>query len=342
MEVYGFNLDDFKILETLLQISTEISNIYDELCELEIKNQKDSKEYRELLTKLHILIKKENIEYQKKQFTYDDCMKYLRLLESKTSIPGMDNRITTSLKHYENRIIRRIMINILNILDKNKDFHQKVIDNGLANAISNIIENLKTEDLVKSVGNSAQIQTALDNDIHSMFLSILEESISYKNNEKYRNELIQAKYCILYTHKNMESMFIHSSFNIPDEVYTSSKMINQLLNQAEMAYRFIKFMKLKSEARQDINVLLTLNDSEYEKHNIFFSSIIITCHIRALLSLMEDRDVNDFNQEIHDILESPKYLEKHQNDRISESIVINSFKYFKNDKAKARILSTKG
>ena len=339
MDVYNFNFDDFKILESLLQITTKISNAYDELCKLEINNQKDSKEYQELLEKLNKLIEKENGEYQKKQFSHEDCIKYLKLLESKTSIPAMDTRVTISLKHYDNRVIRRIINNLLNILDQNKGFHQMVVNNQATNELKNIIGNITEEDLLKGVENSAKIQSAIDNDIHSMFLSILEESISYKSNIDYRNELIQAKYCVLFTHKKMESMFIGNNFNIPNTVYTSSKIINQLLKEPEMAYHLIKHMKLISMAKFDINALLNINDTEYNNHNVFFSSIITACHIRAILSLMESENVDDFNQEFHEILDSPKYLSKHQNDRISESIIINCFRYFKKDREKTRTLS---
>lgn len=341
MEIYKFDIEDFKNLESLLQISTEISKIYDKLCTLEINNQKDSKEYQELLKKLAELIEKEKQEYQKRNFTHEECIKYLKLFESKSTIPGMDNRVITSIKHQDNRISRRIMNNLLSILDQNKGFHQMVINGKIANDISNTISGITREDLLKSMENSTKIQEAIDNDVHSMFLSILEEAISYKSNANYRAELIKAKYCILFTHKNMESMFIDKNFDIPNEIYTSSKMLNQLLNQPEISYNLIKYMKLKSMAKFDINGLLNLYDYEYQKPNNFFNSIITECHIRALLSLMENDNVNDFNQEIIDVLNSPKYLSKHINDRISESIIINCFKYLKKDREKIRTLAAK-
>ena len=55
MKIYGFNIEDFKTLESLLQITTEISNIYDKLCQLEIKDKKDTKEYQNAIEKLNIL-----------------------------------------------------------------------------------------------------------------------------------------------------------------------------------------------------------------------------------------------------------------------------------------------
>lgn len=341
MEVFKFDISDFEKLETLLEISTEISNVYDKLCELEINNQKDSNEYTILLNKLKKLIDKETQEYQKRNFTHEDCIKYLKLFESKINISAMDSRITNTLIHKDNRIIRRIMNNLLNILDRSKGFHQKVLEVGMSSPISSMMENITKEELLKGIENGAKVQTAIDNDIHSMFLSILEEAISYKSNTNYKNELIKAKYCILFAHKNMESMFIEMNFNIPDNIYTSSKIINQLLNQTEISYKLIKHMKLKSMAKHDINFLLNFNDAEYDNRKFFFDSIITSCHIRAILSLMEENDVNDFNQEIHDVLDSPKYLSKHLNDRISENIVISYFRYFKKDREKVRTLAAK-
>lgn len=341
MEIYGFNLDDLNKLETLLQISKEISDIYDKLCELEINNQKDSNEYNKLLIELKILIEKEKKEYQKKKFTHEECIKYLKLLETSTFIPSMDNRVTTTLKHNKNKIVRRIMIKLTSILNETKGFHQRVYNIGEKLGLTNIIDGITKEELLKGIENSTKIENAIEKDIHSIFLSILEEAISYKSNDKHRKELIKAKYCILFSHMDMESMFINQDFNIPKTIYTTSKMINQLLNEAELAYKHIKYMKLKAMANHDINSLLNLFDIAYEKENIAFNSIITSCHIRALLSLMDSEDVDNFNQEIHDILDSPKYLEKHSKDRISESIVISCFKYFKKDREKIRTLSAK-
>lgn len=342
MEIYKFNIEDFKVLETLLQISTEISKIYDKLCILEINNQKDSNEFHELLKELNALIKKETHEYKKNNLTHEDCLKFLRLLESKTSIPAMDTSITITLKHNDDKVIRRIMNNLLNILEQSKGFHQKVLDMGMEKPILDIMEGITKEDFLKGIEASTKVGAALENDIQSMFLSILEEAISYKSNTNYRNKLITSKYCILFSHKNIESMFIDNNFDIPSSVYISSKMLNQLLNQPEISYNFTKYMKLKSMAKNDINSLLNITDSEYQNPNMFFSSIIVECHIRALLGLMEGKNVDDLNQEVHDILNSPKYLSKHLNDRISENIVINCFRYFKKDRERVRTLSAKG
>ena len=253
----------------------------------------------------------------------------------------MDTKINITLAHKDNRIIRRIMNNLLSILDQNKGFHQKVLDIGIASGVPTMMNGISKEEFLKGIENSTKIQNALDNDIYSMFLSILEEVISYKSSEKYRKKLIEAKYCILLAHKNMETMFIGTNFDISDNIYISSKILNELLNEPEISYNFIKRMKLKSTANYNINILLNLTDSDYSDDNTFFNSIIIACQIRALLSLMEGNTVDTFNQEIHDILESPKYLSKHLNDRISENIIISCFKYFKKDREKVRTLSSK-
>lgn len=341
MELLNFNMKELEQLETLLQLSTEISNIYDQLCKLEINNQKDSKEYNQLITKLNKLIEKENNEYNSKNFTQEECIKYLKLLEIQTKIPAMDNKITTSLKYYDKRIVRRIIINLIGILDRNKEFHKKMISENILKSLNNIVGNITENDLVQGINKSAQVQTAINNDIHSIFLSILEESISSKSNKDYRSKLIEAKYCILFSHKNMESLFIGIKFDIPSTIYTSSKMINQTLNQSDIAYNHIKYIILKSLVKKEINILLNFYDSEYNNDNVYFSSIICQCHIRAILSLMEENEVNNLNQEFHNIIEGQHYLSKHLNDRISESIIMSCFKCFKHDKIKIRTLSAK-
>ena len=301
MEVYQFNLEDFQSLESLLQLSTDISNIYDKLCELEINNQKDSNIYTNLLEKLKKLVEKETKEYRKKNFTHEQCIKYLKLFESKTEIPCTDNRITISLKYNNHKIIRRIMNNLLDILNENKGFHQMVLENGIEKDISKIIEHITQKDIIKEIEKSSKIQSSLENDIHNIFLSILEESITYPSNKNHKNDLIRAKYCAIFTHKKLESLHIENNFNISNNIYTSSQMINELLQEPEISYKLLKHMRLVSMAKYDINVLLNICDKEYEDSKTSVNAILTACHIRALLSLMEQDDVYTLNQEIHDI-----------------------------------------
>jgi len=341
MELIGFEKRELEILESILQISTNVSNELERLCTLEIGGLKDSPVYRQALYELIRTINIENEKLKSTELSYSTCDKFIKFLSNQTKLPIFDVKPTTSITNAKHKNIKRV-INILTSLMINKtDFHNNILNENLTKQILNLRFSKNKETLMQSLMHSVKIQTAIDTDINSMFLSILEDEINKQLNPKYRLELIKAKYCIATTNKELETFLIETKFNIPNTIYINSKITTQLLQEGEKSYNFIRFAQLKSKAKIEISKLLNIKDSEYNNQNRYINSIITSCYIRALLSLMTNEEIHDFNQEFHNHIESPDYLKEHLTDRISENIIINCFKCFKYDKSKTRILSAK-
>ena len=227
------------------------------------------------------------------------------------------------------------------MMQQSQDFHKNIIPKEFIEEITNLDLKITQSDFQKGIEHSIKIQSALETDIHSMFLSVLENAITLKEYQKYHKNLIKAKYCFSTTNKELESLILECHFSIPSTIYISSRIINELLKESEISYDIIRFAKLKAKAQLEISKLLKLKDSEYSNPTTYIDSIISSCYLRALLSLMTDNEINDFNQEFHDFIDKPEYLKEHLYDRISENIIINCFKCIKYDKRKIRILSTK-
>ena len=179
---------------------------------------------------------------------------------------------------------------------------------------------------------------SLDNDITSMFLLLLEDSIS---ESEYEIELIKVKYAIATTHKSLEDLILSNKFNIPNSIFIGAKFMNELLQESELSYEIIRYAGLKNKVQTEINKLIQIPDIKYSSPSTNIDSIISSCYIRALLSLMKDDDVKNIEREFTTQIESPEYLYKHLFDRISENIILSCFKSFKYDKGRARILTIK-
>lgn len=341
MELLSFSKEELNQIESLLQSSTKISKIYDKLCELEIKNLKETEEYKQLIVELKKEIEQENKKYKRFNLTYKQCLKYAKLLSSQAKINPFDTKIFTTLKNYNIRIIRRILLTLNIIVENNQDYQKSVIPTELLNSVLNITKENSKDDFIRHLFNSRKINNTLNNDINSIFLSILEEAISANSNKKYRNELIKAKYCIAFAHKNLETLLLPSFFEMTEIVYINSQIVTELLKEGTLSYDITRFVNLKAKASIEIEKLLEIKDQDYIDFKVNINSILTQCYIRALLSLMTAKEINDFNQEFHNIIENPKYLNTHLNDRISENAIIYCFKCFNRDKERTRILSIK-
>ena len=207
-----FNKEELIQLESLLQSATNISKIYDKLCELEIKNQKDTQEYKELITKLNQAIKEEDKKYQDYISNYHQCIKYATFLASKTNAHIFEDTVLTTIRNYDKRAVRRIILKLTNLAETNPNFQKKIIPDAIQNALINICPGITKNDLLAELNHNQRINQSLSMDINSMFLSILEDVILYKANNTIKNKLIEAKYGIIFSHKNLENMMIEYNY----------------------------------------------------------------------------------------------------------------------------------
>lgn len=339
MKYISLNLEELQQMENILQLAQKISEIYDKLSELEINNQKNTKQYNELIKLLNNTLKQEEKIYSSINLSNDSCLKYLELIASQTQMPIGDNKVTTTMKYMSNKAYRRVYLKLFALLESTEEFQKSIMPDPIADHFSQLDKKIKKE-IIDSFNSSIKLNNSLNSDINNIFLSILEEIITSSKYKEYKNELIKAKYCIIYGHSNLEKMMIQSNFDVPEIVYTSSKITNDLLISSDAVYNLTKILQLRNKARIEIDTLLKIKDSEYQQKDINITAIIIQCYIRALLSLMNSNEVQTFNEEFHDKIDSKEYLKEHPTDRISEELIINCFKAFKKDKTRIRILST--
>ena len=141
--------------------------------------------------------------------------------------------------------------------------------------------NISNDDMLTGLSHSFKIQMSLDSDINYMFLSLLQDHIE---SSPYETQLIQVKYCIATTNKELETIFLNHRFQIPKEVFFSSQFINEILQEGKLSFDIARLSSLKPKAQIEINKLLKIPDSDYNNLSTNVNSIISSCYIRAILA----------------------------------------------------------
>ena len=210
MEKLNFNYDELLQLEILLESAAKISSIIDYLYNLDIIGQKESSLYEIKLQELKKAISEEEQKYKNANLSYQQCLKYSKLLSTQTNIPILDDKATNCLTYYNNRIFKRVINILMHSAQNNENFHQNIISNSLLIDSNNEETNSLQNSLTHGLTNSIKVQLSLNDDINSMFLSILE---SYIPQSKYSEELIKIKYTIATTNKSLEELILGNKFN---------------------------------------------------------------------------------------------------------------------------------
>lgn len=337
MGLSNFNKDELALIEILLQSSNKINSIYDKLYKLEITKQKDSPEYNNQLEMLKKAIKSEKKKYQNANLTSEQQYKIIELLANTPNSLKISDTFSIIKQDDNDKLIRRV-INIL--------ISQTITNIDYSKILNEVLEIIKAlgipiddEELSKDINNQSRIELAINNDINLVFLAILQESSSLFKYSEYKNELKKAIYNTSFINIDIEGQLIENNFNLPDNIYISSKLINDILKTEPTIYNRILSIIVQTQIIMHIKSLLEIKDENYNNRNTNISSIINQCYIRALLTFMNDDEIYKLNEQFHELIESPTYLKDHPKDRISEEIIIKCFKSVKYDRVKKRTIS---
>ena len=338
MNLNNFTKDELTIIEEFLKSSQNIKNIYDKLEQLDKNDQKNSKKYITLINKLKQEIKKENIKYKKASLTTKQKNKIIELLSTNPNSTKKDN-IDTIINQQDNDLITRRVFNILvNQTVTNIDYNKKNIPTELLKILNSYGLSINENISYKETNNYTQIQLAISNDINLVFLSILQENINLCKYSQYKNNLLKSFYSTLFINKNIEEQLINNNFNIDNNIYTSSKIINDLLKSNSTIYNIITSILIKPQLNLHITNLLKIKDSEYNYPSIYIYSILTECYIRSLLTFLTQDQIHYLKKQFQNLITNTTYS---KDNKSSQEIIINCFKNTKIDKSKKRIISLK-
>jgi len=336
MNLNNFTKEELTIIESFIKSSHNIKNIYEKLEQLDINNLKNSQEYIYLINKLKQEINVENNKYKNANLTTEQKTKIIELLASNPNSSRKDN-IDTIINQQDNDLITRRVFNILiNQTVTNIDYTKNNIPTELLEFINAYNIPINDNKINKEINNYTQIQLAISNDINLVFLSILQDNLNLWKYSQYKNNLLKSFYSTIFINKNIEEQLINNNFNIDNNVYISSKLINDLLKSNSTIYNIISSILVEPQLDSHISNLLKIKDTEYNYPSINIYSILTECYIRSLLTFLTNERVQYLKKKFHYLTVNPTYSKDNRN---SQEIIINCFKNIKQDKSKKRIIS---
>ena len=322
MDIIEINKNEKNKIKELIQYSRNIEFLNNQMCELEINGLKNSDRYEKLLNSFKLINILENKIYKSLSFSrFNDLIKYVKSFIKFKQNEKYERFIFGNAK--DNDIIR--VLNILRNIESKRYINPTTKN-----------KNCNDQKIVK-----AKIMNAIEVDFFNCFLYFIQESINKSDNVNIENNLIRAKYNIIYQNKDIENMLISNNFEIPSDLYLSSEFVSKFFN-----YNMKEFYELKNKWSSDIATvqifkLIEISDKDLEKLPINLRVIIRNCLLKAALMVINDDNIADVNYVFHELVDNKKFKEKYPNVNLSIKMVINSFNSMRKNKSVPTTLTFK-
>ena len=266
--------DKMSIVEELLNYSEDIRNSFNKLMEYEI-NKRESK-YVDESIKLKDLLFRENRFYEK--INKDGLYRLIVELDENELIKNLESNLDKFYnlvnldKYYEDLSIYRI----LNIIRDKSIIHARA---SLFDDVE-VMDEEEIEDYEDKLFNTILIEFQLFNDLLSLFIANVNETISLVSDEEIRKDLIIYKYISAYIFGKNDLDLISRNKKL-DNTYVYSKLLTDMIEYSDREilynYDIIKTNYLEKALYHFVNNL----DSNPKEANMYINS----CFAKALISL---------------------------------------------------------
>lgn len=340
MEKYKLVSEDYKWLERIIQTTTSIETLYKKLFDLEIKGQKDTEEYKQIMDYLSIAIDVEDKVYEEANLNYYKCIALAdHIIDDRLPEKFLNDTESIMQQDYNNRVLRRILNVLVHKVLSDYDSIREMLPNELIELMKQLGMPNPDELVSKAIYSSIELQKAFEKDTFNGFLAFLQEFINKKDYNSFKEHLIRSKYNTAFINKNIEIDMRSNKFEIPETFYANARFIADLIQVDLDLFYVLKNSYGVKESTKQISEIIEMSDLDYGDTTKATTSILRQCLMRASFFLMSDEVISDVNYEFHEFVENKKYLERHQNDHISEQLVINCFRGIKKDRNKPSVLS---
>lgn len=329
MEEYKLTTTDYNDISLLIKITKNIYLYYQKLYELEIYNKKDTKEYIDIINKITFL-RKEEEKYYNLDFT--KCMSYINFLNN--TLVGENTNTDTTYNITNLNYTKEYLIRILSTYN-NRIINSKHITKLIPLELEDLIQD---KELQKMLKDGMMIKNSITNDNYNIFMYFLEEEINNKENKHLKDKLIKLKYYASYINRDIEKGQLSNSFNNA-ELYLGSKFIKDLYKLDDAMYQDLTKDNNLSLAVSQLRELVKISDIEYLDDNTNISAIARCCFLRSAFINLDNDIIIALNDNFHNIIENNIHLILHNDDVISEKLIINAFNMIKEDREKPKTLS---
>lgn len=319
-------------INILLAVTSSINDTYAKLKELEIKGQKESKEYKRLIECLKSSLELEKSIYDRFPNDLDTLVNIIReVTKNKDFFINFDlkENIDAIINNY-NLITRRIYLRLLNKMLDIKD--------------ADFIIGTNNPDILKnqSARNILILHSLIIKDYINTILVILNE---YLYDEKYKNInnlLLNVKYSLAFLYDNVENDLLENNFNINNDLYWEATAMGDFYHLDREKLKEIQKGTVHGIYYEKIdNIIKTiLNDKSCDKEIFIYA--ISEILIRACLLFYDDKTVECLKSNKIKLANNTKANEhnlKLLND--AQKRVDNVYSFYDQDKELIKVISLK-
>lgn len=316
------------IVKSLMAVLNSIDDLYNKLFDLELQGFKDGEEYRKHLEylkltlevkdkyynsltsvqKLEILIKINN------NYSFNNIFNCLINLDK---IDRIKARLVSKLSEEINIVDQKTLLNILP-----KEFIDYFVykDKGL-------LRNL--------IIASTKIESSFQEDLLSIYLSFLKDTMYSNNYSRYLPELLKMKYDLSFINENIENLLLINNFEIKDNVIIQSEVIYNMLGLDDLLFNFLKNGFGIKIFNEQLDNLLMIKDNDYFEDNNKITSLLRTALFRSSFLFINDDVITDFFDQ-HKVIFN--FENSAESNNLSKMIILNTFENAKSDRERHLIL----
>ena len=342
MELFMLSPRDLNLYYAMEEIAKCINQYYQVLIDLEYRGLTDSLEYLKTLESLEESIKKENSLYSTSKVSAKLC-KALIAFAMQMKIPkNFSNNIEAIVTLDENlltnrRVLTKLQLRLMN--DTDEMIH--MMPNGIREVMSSLGEENIDDVLKNSIPSSVRIHTALENDMLTLFLVYLNESIGVKTFELFKKQLIKTKYMTSFIEPEVETSLVAKKFKIEEETWINSKIIADFNRVPDDVYNAFRNIFGIGIANEQLENMLKVGDSSYCDYNKNLEVMLRGALLRAALFIVSKDTAENIQDNFNEHTSSVEYEAVGYSRKISEAIAKEAFSKLPKDKEKHKVISLK-
>jgi len=299
-----------EILSELRLKSEKIRVLYTKLFSLEIKNNKNSLEYENLLSQLKDAIEEENNLYNEIGKDYDLTVKLLNSLFK--HIPTYEDYLYIMYEYFDRKIVENRIAYRLQEIIYSSSLPTEVNDE--------YVEDDYQDNLEEEQDHLNSIELSLEKDLTNTIMKILNE---YINDAKYQSisyELIRFKYLLSFTFNYLEKDLIENNFEISEYLFLITPAIVDIYNEPQTLLNILTDDYTDDLLCELTEYLLNSYDIDVLEHEYYYKLILTQIVLRAVVSFANPISLDN----LKNLVES-EIKEANINNKELLDIIYNSF-----------------
>lgn len=285
----GLTNDDYTLINSILTNAIKINFIYEELCAIEIDDEKNSIDYLNRMNLLKMLIEEENTIYESLQDDYDKTSFVLNFF-TKYNNYSFEEELDIAKRNMLDDVIRVRIINKLynlSYLDDDIESIEQVYEN-------DNLDDDKKEEVIESIEDElyrSDLENYIEIDIIKTILFILNRYINDSNYQDIKEYLISFKYTLNYMYDYIEKEYIDNNFTINDKLYLNSRLFLDLSKGDDDLYNDLLYDYCSSLIENHIIDIINFTDNDLEIIDNYAQCIITQIILRSAKMIGKDMDV---------------------------------------------------